>query len=79
MVVKRNPHDDRYMDSIRTLQTARSRAGVSQSALAEKLGRKQQFVSKYESGERRLDLIEFIDVAKALEMSFDEALGNMWT
>jgi transcriptional regulator with XRE-family HTH domain len=34
--------------------------------LAEKLGRLQTFVSKYERGERRLDVVEFLDVAHAL-------------
>ncbi len=35
-------------------------------ALAKKLGRPQSFVSKFERGERRLDVIEFLEVAKAL-------------
>lgn len=35
--------------------------------LAEKLKRPQSFVSKYESGERRLDLIEFLDLARSLQ------------
>jgi transcriptional regulator with XRE-family HTH domain len=39
---------------------------LSQEELAAKLGRRQQFVSKYESGERRLDFFEVLDVAKTL-------------
>jgi len=34
--------------------------------LAKKLGGPQSFVAKYENGERRLDLIEFITIAEAL-------------
>lgn len=45
---------------------ARKDAGLTQLALATKLGRPQSFVSKFERGERRLDVIEFIDVAKVL-------------
>lgn len=37
-------------------------------ALAEELGRVQTFVSKYERGERRLDVVEFLDVASALSV-----------
>jgi transcriptional regulator with XRE-family HTH domain len=47
------------------IEARRARA-LSQMALAEQLGRVQTFVSKYERGERRLDIIEFIDVANAL-------------
>ncbi|HPS77432.1 MAG TPA: helix-turn-helix transcriptional regulator [Thermoanaerobaculaceae bacterium] len=45
---------------------ARIAAGLTQLALAEKLGRPQSFVSKYEHGERRLDVGEFTEVAIAL-------------
>lgn len=45
---------------------ARTIRGLTQLALAKKLGRPQSFVSKYERGERRLDVIEFLEVAQAL-------------
>jgi transcriptional regulator with XRE-family HTH domain len=45
---------------------ARRSAGLTQTELAEKLSRPQSFVSKYERGERRLDVVEFLEVAKAL-------------
>lgn len=41
---------------------------LSQVALAQKLGWVQTAVSKYERGERRLDVIEFLDVAESLEI-----------
>jgi len=41
---------------------------MTQTRLAEKLKRPQYFVSKYESGERRLDLIEFLEIAKSLQI-----------
>lgn len=44
----------------------RKAAGLTQEAVAERLGKPQSFVSKYETGERRLDVIEFLDVAKAI-------------
>jgi transcriptional regulator with XRE-family HTH domain len=44
----------------------RQRQSTTQVQLAEALNRPQSFVSKYESGERRLDLIEFLEIATAL-------------
>lgn len=48
------------------LVQARRDAGLTQVALAKRLGRPQSFVSKFERGERRLDVPEFLDVARAL-------------
>lgn len=50
------------------LVNARKDAGVTQQVLSERLGKPQSYVSKYESGERRLDLIEFLDVTSALQI-----------
>jgi transcriptional regulator with XRE-family HTH domain len=47
---------------------ARKRAGLTQVELAERLGRPQSFVSKYERGERKLDVIEFCEVSRALRI-----------
>jgi len=58
--------DARYRALIDLLVVARKDQGLSQSALATKLNRHQQFVSRYETGERRLDVIEFVDVARTL-------------
>jgi transcriptional regulator with XRE-family HTH domain len=44
----------------------RKEAGLTQAELARRLGRPQSFVSKYERGERRLDVVEFLAVARAL-------------
>jgi transcriptional regulator with XRE-family HTH domain len=41
-------------------------AGLTQAELSQRLDRPQSFVSKYERGERRLDVVEFGKVARAL-------------
>lgn len=48
------------------LADARERQGLTQAALASRLNKPQSFVSKYESGERRLDVVEFVSVCSAL-------------
>ena len=48
------------------LVDARTASGLTQQGLAERLRRPQSFVSKYERGERRLDVIEFLEVTHAL-------------
>lgn len=49
------------------LVAARRRAGLTQDSVSKRLKRPQSFVAKYEGGERRLDVIEFIAIAEALE------------
>ena len=45
---------------------ARKAAGLTQHALARRLKKPQSFVAKYEGGERRVDVVEFIAIARAL-------------
>lgn len=53
---------------ISLLIAAREEAGLTQQQLANHLGRPQSFVAKYEGGERRIDVIEFLAIARALEL-----------
>ena len=45
---------------------ARKDAGITQVELGKRLGRRQTFVSKFELGERRLDVAEFMAVSRAI-------------
>ncbi|MBE7557719.1 helix-turn-helix transcriptional regulator [bacterium] len=69
-----SPDYDRFR---RLLVDARRRRGVTQAALAAAIGRHQSYVSKYERGERRLDVIEFLEVAKALEVDPADILRRL--
>ena len=60
----RSPRQKRLQD---LLVRARRACKLTQAEVARRLKRPQSFVAKYEGGERRLDVIEFVDVAKALE------------
>jgi ribosome-binding protein aMBF1 (putative translation factor) len=48
------------------LTESRMAAGLSQVDLASKLGKPQSYVSKVESGERRIDVVEFVEFVRAL-------------
>jgi transcriptional regulator with XRE-family HTH domain len=48
------------------LAAARKRAELTQQDLARKLGKPQSFVSDYERGQRRVDLLELLRIAEAL-------------
>lgn len=49
------------------LIAARRSADLTQEAVARRLDKPQSFVAKYENGERRIDVIELIRIAKALD------------
>jgi transcriptional regulator with XRE-family HTH domain len=56
--------EQRYLTAL--LREHREKAGLTQAEVAEKLGRPQSFVSKVESGERRLDLVELRELCRVL-------------
>jgi transcriptional regulator with XRE-family HTH domain len=53
---------------IKLLVSTREEAGLTQRDLARLLRRAQSFVGRFETGERRLDVVEFVAVAKALKV-----------
>lgn len=65
-----------YAAGVAAVVAARRSKGVSQRELADRLGKSRSFVSKIESRERRLDMIEFVAIARALEME-PEALMTL--
>jgi transcriptional regulator with XRE-family HTH domain len=55
-----------YESALEQLIGARKKAGVTQVELAARLGRPQSFIAKYEGRERRLDVAEFMKIAREL-------------
>ena len=55
----------------------RKTAGFSQTQLANKLGKTQSYVSKCEIGERRLDLIEFLEILSVLKVSSKSIISEI--
>ncbi len=54
------------------LRSVRSESGLTQAAVAQRLEVHQSFVSKYESGERRVDLVELRQICRALGISLGD-------
>lgn len=52
-------HDREYQRFAKRLRAAREKAGLSQEAVAKLIGRNQRFVSHCETGQRRVDAVEF--------------------
>jgi transcriptional regulator with XRE-family HTH domain len=62
--VKDPTYGARYRAFLQKLRSARHEAGLSQVEVARKLRRPQSFISKIETGERRVDVIELLDLAQ---------------
>ena len=61
--------DDIRRETLRhELREARVRAGLRQLDVALKLGKPQSYVAKVESGERRIDLIEALDLCQVVSL-----------
>ena len=64
---------DRHKALIAFLIAKREAAGMTQSDLAKRLGEYQSFVARLESGQRRVDVVEFIELAEIL--GFDPSVA----
>lgn len=70
-------YDPDYVSLIERLKVIREEAGLTQAQLGERLGKDQTFVSKYESRERRLDVLELRNICKALDAPFLQVLSEL--
>jgi len=59
----------KYSELRELLVEARKNSNLTQVEVAERLDKPQSYVAKYEGAERRLDVIEFLEVAEALNIS----------
>lgn len=59
-------YSQEYQVLIKALRDSRTNKGITQQQLAQAMNRPQSFIAKIESGERRLDVIEFAHVAQLL-------------
>jgi len=64
LTLSRHVYSDRYQIFLEKLRQARLDAGLTQIEVAQRLGKPQSYVSKCESGERRVDFIELLDFSQ---------------
>lgn len=69
--VVKSIYRDEYRVLVQKLVDARKAKGLTQTALSRELAKPQSYVSKYENCERRLDIVEFLDVMKILAINPD--------
>jgi transcriptional regulator with XRE-family HTH domain len=64
--VTKSIHGKKYRSFLELLVQIRKDAGLTQTEVAAHLRRPQSYVSKYENGEGRLDVVEFLEVAQVV-------------
>lgn len=67
----------RHKALIALLIAKREAAGLTQTELATKLGEYQSFVARLESGQRRIDVVEFLELAALLGFDMHEAMDQL--
>ena len=75
--MKKSIYSDKHKKLIALLVEARKSAKLTQQQVADKLKRPQSFVAKYEGGERRLDVVEFLTVCEVLGVNAVEILQKI--
>ncbi len=67
-------YNPRYIEIVARLRSAREAAGLSQAEVAQRMGRPQPFIAKIETHERRLDLLETLELCRVLGTSLEAIL-----
>jgi transcriptional regulator with XRE-family HTH domain len=56
---------------------ARENAGITQTDLAGRIRRGQPFISKYEKGDRSLDVIEFVEICRKIGVAPERLIKKL--
>lgn len=75
--VEKSLYSEQYQQLCSLLRDLRRGAGLTQVEVATRLDVPQSFVSKYESGERRLDVIELRHVAEAIGTTLENVVSRL--
>lgn len=75
--MSKSTHTFEYKLLLSRIKGARKKSGLTQVQVAKKLGKNQSFVSKIESGERRIDVIELAELANLYSEPLDMMLSDV--
>lgn len=70
-------HSQRHRRLAELLAEKRKAAGLTQAAVAQAMGRHQPFIANIENGDRRVDLVELIDLAKVIDFDIHSAIDEL--
>lgn len=76
-LMRKSIHSPPYLLLRERLKAGRVSAGLTQTELSLKLRRPQSYVAKYEGGDRRLDIIEFLDVCAILGIDLNALIVDL--
>lgn len=76
-MMEKKVHTEQQIKLQALLRELRRDSGLRQTDLAELLDEPQSFVSKYETGERRLDILELRDICRALGLTLTDFAARL--
>lgn len=71
------PKHPSYSTFTKAMLDVRVESGLTQSEVAARLGKPQSYVSKYESGERRVDVVEFLEICRAVGVQPEKLIRKL--
>lgn len=73
---RKSSHTPEFEQFVAMLREARAASGLSQMQLAKKVGRDQSIVSRWETGELRMDLVQLRDFCRAIGVSLTDFVAD---
>jgi len=70
-------HNKRHKRLVEAIVRKRKEAGIRQVQLAKKLKRSQTWIARLESGERRIDVIELIELAEVIGFNAPDLVASL--
>jgi ribosome-binding protein aMBF1 (putative translation factor) len=75
--MRKSVHTKAQQAFCRVIIDARKKAGLTQTEVADRLGKPQSFIAKIEAGERRVDVIELLAVASVLGVNPETLVSDL--